>query len=318
MRKRGSVRLDTLLFCLIAGVFLVPEMYSQPHALLDDPKVRKAAVAANAKLDRRMVCWYGTTPKFDGLIEKSEYSDATSFSWSPDWIEAMKAEIESREDLYFEGWIKHDGKRLYLALDIHDDLFYGIETKRWLPAADLHAHVIGSRTQGRPWFGDMVEFLIYGRMIELGRPISDVTGDGRGVQIIYNLAKSLEGGIGDPGMLPHGPNRTEENWNNNRRWIEDDIIETRTVIYPDENRYTMELRLRLEGGVEIAEGEYWSMDQADMVVGFNLSIGDVDEERHSPGGLLRHETWWAGKRDKDGLRNKQWGLLILSGKQKSE
>ncbi|HCR31388.1 MAG TPA: hypothetical protein DIV79_15390 [Opitutae bacterium] len=111
----------------------------------------------------------------------------------------MKEKIESREDLYFEGWIKHDGEHLYLALDIHDDFFYGIETERWLPSSDPHAHVIGSRTQGRPWFGDMVEFLIYGRMVELGAPISDVTGDGRGVQIIYNMGKSPEGASATPG-----------------------------------------------------------------------------------------------------------------------
>ena len=81
----------------------------------------------------------------------------------------------------------------------------------------------------------MVEFFVYGRMVEQGLPISDATGDGRGVQIIFNLAKSLEGGIGDPVMLPHGPKRTEENWNSSRRWIDDDIIETQTVIYPDES-----------------------------------------------------------------------------------
>ena len=146
-----------------------------------------------------MICWHGNTPKFDGRIDSAEYYDATSFAWSPDWIEAMKEKIESREDLYFEGWIKHDGEHLYLALDIHDDFFYGIETERWLPSSDHHAHVIGSRTQGRPWFGDMVEFLIYGRMVELGAPISDVTGDGRGVQIIYNMGKSLEGASATPG-----------------------------------------------------------------------------------------------------------------------
>ena len=95
--------------------------------------------------------------------------------------------------------------------------------------------MIGSRTQGRPWFGDRADFFVYGRMVELGLPISDATGDGRGVQIIFNLAKSLEGGIGDPVMQPHGPKRTEENWNSSRRWIDGDIIETQTVIYPDES-----------------------------------------------------------------------------------
>lgn len=310
--RRGS------LFFLSASALFVTELYSQQHSLLSDPSVRAAASAANAKLDRSMTCWRGNTPHFDGRIELGEYEDASSFAWTPQWVEAMREEISTKEDLYFQGWIKHDGKHLYLALDIQDDVFYGIETERWLPDSDPHAHVIGSRTKGRPWFGDMVEFLIYGRMIDIAQPISDVTGDGRGVQIIYNLTKSHRGGIGDPGMLPHGPNRTVENWTNNRRWVEEDIIETRTVIYPDENRYTLELRLRLQGGVEIAEDVYWSLDQPDAVVGFNLSIGDVDDERHSPGGLLRHETWWAGKRDQSEPRNKQWGMLVFTAKRKLE
>lgn len=315
MRKSVSktrLSLAAAICCLAGGLI----GYSDHHPLLDDPDVRAAALAANARTDRVLTCWNGATPRFDGHVGESEYKDAAHFTWSAQWVEAMKQEIGSREDLYFEGWIKHDGRHLYLALSIEDDVFYGIETDRWTPSVDPHAHVIGSRTQGRPWFGDMVEFLIYGRMIELGKPISDVTGDGRGVQIIYNLTKSLEGGIGDPGMLPHGPNRTEENWANNRRWIEEDIIETRTVIYPDENRYTVELRLRLQGGVEIAENVYWSTDKTDTAVGFNLSIGDVDSERHSPDGLLRHETWWAGKRDQSEPRIKQWGVLVLTSKQK--
>ena len=135
---------------------------------------------------------------------------------------------------------------------------YGIETERWLPRQDEFAHVIGERERGRPWFGDMIEILIFGRMLGIGEPVSDVTGDGRGIQIIYNLTKSLEGGIGVPGMLPHGPNRTVENWENNRRWILDDIIETRTVIHDLEDSYTVEVRIRLDGGMEIQEGQYWT------------------------------------------------------------
>ena len=48
-------------------------------------------------------------------------------------VEAMKQEIASTHDLDFEGWVKHDGEHLCLALDITDDTFYGIETERWLP-----------------------------------------------------------------------------------------------------------------------------------------------------------------------------------------
>ena len=290
-----------------------------PERVLESAEVRQAAERAMVSLDRHLVCWKGSTPQFDGSIRVSEYGDASHFEWGPDWIEAMQAEIASPEDLSFTGWIKHDGVHIYLALEITDDLFYGIETERWLPPQNPDAHVVGERETGWPWFGDMVEILLYGRMADLGVPISDVTGDGRGVQIIYNLTKSHQGGVGVPGMLPHGPNRTVENWDNNRRWILDDIIETRTSIDEPNDRYTVEARIRLHGGIEIGEGRYWSTDAPDTPIGFNLAVGDVDRPENSHRGLLHHETWWAGKMSSDdrGTRSKLWGVLVLTSKQRA-
>ena len=289
----------------------------EPASVLDSEQVQQAATQAIARLDRRIVCWKGATPEFDGRVSEGEYDDAAQFEWDADWIEAMQQEIASGQDLDFHGWVKHDGEHLYLAFDITDDIFYGIDTERWLPPQDPDAHVIGERERGRPWFGDMIEVLTYGRMIDLGKPVSDVTGDGRGVQIIYNLTKSLEGGVGVPGMLPHGPGRTVENWENNKRWILDDIIESRTEIYEQEDRYTVEIRLRLEGGVEIRDGAYWTMGMADTPIGFNLAVGDVDTAENSPDGLLHHETWWAGKLTdhSDGSRVKFWGVLVLTSEE---
>ena len=290
-----------------------------PESVLDSEQVDQAATQAVARLERRLVCWKGASPEFDGRLSEGEYDDAARFEWGADWIEAMKQEIASRQDLDFRGWVKHDGEHLYLAFDISDDIFYGVDTDRWLPPQDPDAHVIGERERGRPWFGDMIEVLTYGRMLDIAKPVSDVTGDGRGVQIIYNLTKSLEGGVGVPGMLPHGPGRTVENWENNTHWILEDIIESRTEIYKQEDRYTVEIRIRLDGGVEIQEGEYWTMGMADTPIGFNLAVGDVDKAEDSPDGLLHHETWWAGKlTDRgDGLRAKVWGVLVMTSREKS-
>ena len=301
-----------------AGMAVATHGAEPPQDVLGLSHVRDAASRAMVNLDRRMICWKGQTPKFDGRIEPSEYSDASGFRWNADWTEAMQQEIVSPRDLDFEGWIKHDGEHLYLALSVTDDTFYGIETERWLPGQDPNAHVIGERERGRPWFGDMIEVLIYGRMLEIGRPVSDVTGDGRGVQIIYNLTKSHEGGVGVPGMLPHGPNRTVENWENNKRWILEDIIETKTEFYESEDRYSVELRIRLTGGIEIAEGKYWTDGDDDMPIGFNLAVGDVDTEDKSPDGLLHHETWWAGKMTplNETPRAKLWGALVLTSQRK--
>ena len=320
MRRKSSA-LGTGSAAIIGGVlflFLGACGEAPPESVPESALVRQAAARALVSLDRRMVCWKGRKPEFDGRIGRGEYDDATPFEWNPDWIEAMKQDITSRQDLDFNGWLKHDGEHLYIAFDITDDIFYGIETERWLPAQDEFAHVIGERERGRPWFGDMIEILTYSRMLDLGEPVSDVTGDGRGIQIIYNLTKSLEGGVGVPGMLPHGPNRTVENWDNNKRWILDDIIETRTTIHELEDRYTVELRIRLDGGMEIREGKYWTQGMPDTPIGFNLAVGDVDEAEKAPDGLLHHETWWAGKtvqRD-SGPRVKLWGVLILTSREK--
>jgi len=77
-----------------------------------------------------MICWRGNTPHFDGRIESGEYAKASSFACVPLWDEVMRKEISTKEVLYFQGSIKHDGKYLYLVLDIQDDVFYGIETER--------------------------------------------------------------------------------------------------------------------------------------------------------------------------------------------
>ncbi len=306
-----------LLLCPLCLAFCLTACTTRPEQALDEDWVKEAAIKANAVLSRRMISWKGETPNFDGQIEKGEYADASHFMWTEEWVEAMIQEIASQEDLFFEGWVKHDGEHLYLAFDIRDDIFYGIETERWVSPENPLTHVIGERERGYPWFGDMIEILIYGRLLDLKVPIDDVTGDGRGIQIIYNLTKSLEGGVGVPGMLPHGPNRTVENWENNKRWILEDIIETKTKRYDEANRYTVELRVRLNGGIEISEGVYWSMETEDTPIGFNLSIGDVDTQDKSPDNSLHHETWWAGKWTSDdrNTRKKFWGFLVMTSKE---
>ena len=120
-------------------------------------------------------------------------------------------------------------------------------------------------------------------------------------------------------MLPHGPGRTVENFENNKRWILDDIIESRTSVHESENRYSVEIRIRLDGGIEIGEGQYWTPGTPDTPIGFNLSVGDVDAEEQSYEGRLRHETWWAGKmsRGTPETRAKLWGVLVMTSQERT-
>ena len=108
---------------MFASTLVAQAMYPQQHYLLSESSLRDADIAANAKLNGSMVCRYGDTPKFEALIENTEYFDAKSHSWFSYWIEAIKEEVKSRDDLKFEGLIKHYRKHLCLALDIHDDFF---------------------------------------------------------------------------------------------------------------------------------------------------------------------------------------------------
>ena len=88
---------------MFASTLVVQAMYPQQHSLLSESSIKDAAIAANAKLNGSMVCSYGDSPKFEALIENAEYFDGKSLSWSSNGIEAMKEEIDSRDDLNFEG-----------------------------------------------------------------------------------------------------------------------------------------------------------------------------------------------------------------------
>ena len=77
----------------------------------------------------------GKTPVLDGVISPGEWSDATEFFGVHDWIPQFSP-TDDPKDLSLHGYVKHDGKRLYFAFDVTDDVLYGIDTPRWLPEAE--------------------------------------------------------------------------------------------------------------------------------------------------------------------------------------
>ena len=50
--------------------------------------------------------------------------------------------MQRREDLHANVWIKHDGKALYVAWDVTDDVLYGFDTPRYLPENNANAHAL--------------------------------------------------------------------------------------------------------------------------------------------------------------------------------
>ena len=75
----------------------------------------------------------GKRPVLDGVISPGEWDDATVFVGVEGWRPQFSA-VTDPKDLSLKGYVKHDGKRLYLAFDFTDDVLYGIDTPRWLPS----------------------------------------------------------------------------------------------------------------------------------------------------------------------------------------
>ncbi len=92
--------------------------------------------------------YQGSTPQLDGVIAPGEYDDASQLddfsAWTPQFFE-----VQSREDLYANVWLKHDGQALYVAWDVTDDVLYGFDTPRHLPAGNANAHAL--TRGGLPW-----------------------------------------------------------------------------------------------------------------------------------------------------------------------
>ena len=89
---------------------------------------------------KELSAYPGKTPKLDGVISPGEWDDATTFD-NTGWM-AQFSPTTNAKDLALKGYVKHDGKRLYFAFDVTDDVLYGIDTPRWLPDDNPHAHEI--------------------------------------------------------------------------------------------------------------------------------------------------------------------------------
>src|SRR5688572_3164496 len=134
---------------------------------------------------RKLDAFPGKTPRLDGVLSRGEWDDASSFSGVSDWIPQFSPTRDPK-DLSLRGWVKHDGRRLYFAFDITDDVLYGIDIPRWLPDNNASAHEL--TPQGWPWFGDEMELLINASNRWTGN--ENAAGNGSSWQMVCNLTKS--------------------------------------------------------------------------------------------------------------------------------
>jgi SSS family solute:Na+ symporter len=256
---------------------------------------------------RTLYAFPGKTPKLDGVISAGEWNDATQFFGVADWIPQFTKTTDPN-DLALHGAVKHDGKRLYFAFEVTDDVLYGIDTPRWLPGNNPNAHEL--TPEGYPWFGDEMELLINATNKWTGN--EGAAGNGMSWQMVCNLTKSRRGGIGAGGLLEGEPRKSPKAWATYRKWIETSAQEAVVKPRKDGKGYIIEWAVNFNPCLEVEPGKFYSAAMGNRAMGLNIALGDLDEKEKGEGnfGNFHHEDWLAGAKDvRTHLR--QWGTLWI-------
>jgi SSS family solute:Na+ symporter len=252
----------------------------------------------------------GSTPEVDGAIRPGEYADATSFTGVAGWTPQFSPTTDPA-DLSLKGWVKHDGKRLYFAFEVTDDVLYGIDTPRWLPDNNAKAHEL--TREGWPWFGDEMEILI--NATRTWKSNESAAGNGESWQMVCNLTKSRLGAIGAGGLLEGEPRRDEKAWNTYAEWIRSGAQQCAAKRRPAPAKgYIIEWSIAFDPCLEIAPGRFYSPERdGEREVGLNIAVGDLDEKQRGAGnfGNFHHEDWWSGQKGTRTQLN-NFGRLRLS------
>ena len=270
---------------------------------------------------RQMHVYRGTTPVVDGVISPDEYKDATAFG-GPGQLMSRFNPTTDPNDLCLWGWVKHDGKDLYFAFKVTDNLIYGIDTDLWLPKENPKAHDL--TTEGYPWFGDGVEILINPlyRWFEQGddQILKDAgiplfgtkfnAGNGTSWQMACSTTKSYLGGLGKPGLMPAENRDNPVAWPNYIRWIEKGDMEA--AVRMINKGYIIEWKIKADPCLEVAPGIFWKPELGTVKMGLNIAVQDLDRMEDGEGnfGNFNHEDWWAGEKDIPYFLN-QWGTMVL-------
>ena len=270
---------------------------------------------AAGEFPRTLKAFPGKTPKIDAVLDPGEWADAIPFEGvsgegNQKWISTFSPTTDAK-DLALKGWVKHDGKRLYFAFEITDDVLYGIDTPRWLPDENPKAHELAQA--GFPWFGDEMELLINASNVWKGE--EGARGDGSSWQMVVNLTKSRLGGVGRGGLLEGEPRKLDGAWNTYRKWIEAGAMEAAAKVKPGGKGYIIEWAINFDPCLEVTPGKFYSTSMGDRKMGLNIALGDLDEKEKGKGnfGNFHHEDWFAGT-PKLRTNMNQWGTLWIIAK----
>jgi SSS family solute:Na+ symporter len=250
--------------------------------------------ASAGEFPRSLNAFPGRTPVIDGQLTPGEWDDATNFYGVSNWIPQFSP-TRSAQDLAVHGYVKHDGKRLYFAFEVTDDVLYGIDTARWLPDNNAKAHEL--TPEGWPWFGDEMEILINSTYKWAAN--ESVEGNGRSWQMVCNLTKSRKAGVGKGGLLEGEPRSKPAAWKTYQQWIESGAMEAAAQPKRPGKGYIIEWAINFNPCLEVEPGKFYDPSMGNRAVGLNIALGDLDEKEKGQGnfGNFHHEDWWAGAKD---------------------
>lgn len=256
-------------------------------------------LSVGANTSREIFAYLGTTPTLDGVIDPLEWNDAVKESgisgWDPEFLAVAPTHPQ---DLNLTLWVKHDAKRLYFGFQVIDDVLYGFQTPAWLPTGNPSANNLTQ--QGWPWFGDEMELLLNPGNLS-GYFNTTVPGNASAWQMVCNLHKSRLGGIGVGGLLEGEPRSSQAAWDTYQSWILSGAQQAAVKAYPHEapgggNIYVFEWAVSFDPCLELSPGVFYTPDLPPTNMGFNIALGDTDNESASKGNEfgLRHEMWFNG------------------------
>lgn len=261
---------------------------------------------------KELTVYKGKTPVLDGNIATGEYDDATVFGGTGDWFH-FSGDKPEFADLHVKAWVKHDGKNLYFAFDVTDDVIYGVDVPRWLPDQDQKVHEF-TPDHGWPWFGDGIEIFLNPRNTT---EFSKIDGK-NGWIVACSTHKSIEGRL-DHGGLIDGEPKNDFAWNIYRQWIKSGVMKAAVHIKTgvEGKGYVIEWKIAFKPCLEVADGKFWNPEMGATKMGLNFEIQDLDEKEKGAGNFanMHHIEVWEAEKTGDG-NSKAWGSLILNPRTK--
>jgi SSS family solute:Na+ symporter len=291
--------------------------------LINTPTSRGAAIVRLTPVPPRqapvLVAYLGSTPTLDGRINPAEWADATVFGdialFDPEFAPVIPS---TPIDLNVSGYVKHDGRSLFFAFVVSDNLLYAYDTPAWLPMGNPSANNLTQN--GWPWFGDELEILLNAKG-NFSSPSDGITGVPGLWQMVVNAHKSRLGGIGVPGLLEGEPRASPTAWANYQAWIFSRAMRAAVAVSPagpsGSGSWTSEIAIDFDPMLELAPGVFWNTSWPATTMGINIAIGDTDQPSEGdPEYGLRHEMWFSGNKG-CGLQGNchcyldQFGQLVL-------